>query len=280
MRTKGSEALSGNVSERTSGFQEQKGPQWREKENIEPTAPPPTQEEKKKKIFSAKKAVLGAYKAKETPSDNLEVDKENTDKKAKTDDGIPQTNEEKKKKEKKPFIKRQAEKYDEAERQRIESQKPNLMSEYWSFYFGRECDVPMRPTPLRKAARLAFDKIGIKTKRSIARREEEARQIALFELFEEAKEKREQDETITKDIEKRKRQDEEKRQREEEEYEKEKIKKALEEAHDNLSRRKTERFQKQRVQELVEKDLNIRLLKKTNLMKKLLLEIQRSKKLQ
>lgn len=154
--------------------------------------------------------------------------------------------------------KRKLSKYDIVERSRVDRIKSDL--DYFNIYEYERKQIVSRPNTFTKTVRLIADKLGIKTKRSEERREREAMHVALSEYHEEEVARR-------KAIEEREKAEALERERRNAEYEAKKArreKEALERdmatARDVLDYNKRDRFKKQRIQEVVERDLNSHLL--------------------
>jgi len=159
--------------------------------------------------------------------------------------------------------KRKLSKYDIAERPRVDRIKSNLRSLNIREYKEKQIETP--PSAFTKIVRLVADRLGIKTKRSEERREREAMHVALSEYYEEkaarkrAMEEREQAEALE-------------RERQNAEYEAEKARREeralardMATVRDEFDHNKRSRFKKQRIQEMVERDLNSHLLTVDNL---------------
>lgn len=162
------------------------------------------------------------------------------------------------------WMKKISENYDKQERPRIDKIKAGL-SNYKMMNEARRKQVSTRPGLLKQATRFVMDKLGIKTSGSEERRNREAMHIALIEYHEEEllcqkewEEKQKIEAAQQKEREARKAVQEriEKAQREQEELERE-----MQTARDIAEQNKRNRFEKQRIQEIVEQDLNSRLLK-------------------
>lgn len=154
--------------------------------------------------------------------------------------------------------KRKMSKYDIAERSRVDRIKSNL--DYSNIYEYERKQITSRPNIFTKTFRLIADKLGIKTKRSEERREREAIHVALSEYHEEKAARR-------KVIEEREKAEALERERRNAEYEAEKARREKEAlkgdmatVRDVFDYNKRDRFKKQRIQELVERDLNSHLL--------------------
>lgn len=162
------------------------------------------------------------------------------------------------------WMKKISENYDKQERPRIDKIKADL-SDYKMMNEARRKQVSTRPGLFKQATRFVMDKLGIKTSGSEERRNREAMHIALIEYHEEEllrqkewEEKQKIEAAQQKEREARKAVQEriEKAQREQEELERE-----MRTARDIAEQNKRNRFEKQRIQEIVEQDLNSRLLK-------------------
>lgn len=131
----------------------------------------------------------------------------------------------------------------------------------WNIVGYERKQVASQPNTLTKTVRLITDKLGIKTKRSKERREREAIHVALNEHHEEEAARR-------KALEEREKAEALEREKRNAEFEAEMSKKRKEAltrdmktARDVLDYNKHDKFEKQRVQKIVERDLNSRLLK-------------------
>lgn len=162
------------------------------------------------------------------------------------------------------WMKKISENYDKQERPRIDKIKAGL-SDYKMMNEARRKQVSTRPGLFKQATRFVMDKLGIKTSGSEERRNREAMHIALIEYREEEilrqkewEEKQKIEAAQQKEREARKAAQEriEKAQREQEELERE-----MRTARDIAEQNKRNRFEKQRIQEIIEQDLNSRLLK-------------------
>ena len=162
------------------------------------------------------------------------------------------------------WMKKISENYDKQERPRIDKIKAGL-SNYKMMNEARRKQVSTRPGLFKQATRFVMDKLGIKTSGSEERRNREAMHIALIEYHEEEllrqkewEEKQKIEAAQQKEREARKAAQEriEKAQKEQEELERE-----MRTARDIAEQNKRNRFEKQRIQEIVEQDLNSRLLK-------------------
>lgn len=162
------------------------------------------------------------------------------------------------------WMKKISENYDKQERPRIDKIKAGL-SDYKMMNEARRKQVSTRPGLFKQATRFVMDKLGIKTSGSEERRNREAMHIALIEYHEEEllrkkewEEKQKIEAAQQKEREARKAAQEriEKAQKEQEELERE-----MRTARDIAEQNKRNRFEKQRIQEIIEQDLNSRLLK-------------------
>ena len=151
--------------------------------------------------------------------------------------------------------------YDAKERSRVDRIKSDLYSSPWQYIGEYERKQSASgPSNAKKAVRLVTDKLGIKTRRGEELRDREAMRIALAEY-------REEEEEREKAIQEREKSNALEREKEKARYEAEKIRRErdslegdMAQARDVLKYRKQERFKKQRIQEIVERDLNTRLL--------------------
>lgn len=159
--------------------------------------------------------------------------------------------------------KKRSSKYDVIERPRVDRIKSDLNSFNIGEYERKQSIS--QPNAFTKTTRLIADKLGIRTKRSEERREREAIHTALNEYHEEeaarikAAEERERIEALE-------------RERRNAEYEAEKariekefLERDMATARDVFDYNKSDRFKTQRIQEMVERDLNSRLLTVDNL---------------
>ena len=162
------------------------------------------------------------------------------------------------------WMKKISENYDKQERPRIDKIKAGL-SDYKMMNEARRKQVSTRPGLFKQATRFVMDKLGIKISGSEERRNREAMHIALIEYHEEEllrqkewEEKQKIEAAQQKEREARKAAQEriEKAQKEQEELERE-----MRTARDIAEQNKRNRFEKQRIQEIIEQDLNSRLLK-------------------
>lgn len=148
-----------------------------------------------------------------------------------------------------------------SERSRIEEMKARLYKDnsYIQDYENQKISTP--PSPLRKVARTFMDKLGIYSKRSERRREREAMNVALQEYYDE----KEAQERSLAEAEEKRLQAQEKLEKETAERERKLLELAMAKARDNLEANRSIRFRNQRSQEIVEKDLNNRLVSVDNL---------------
>lgn len=149
-------------------------------------------------------------------------------------------------------------KYDATERSRVDRIKSGFNE---SYYYKDTCEkeqIASRPSTFTKAVRLIADRLGIKTKKGEERREREAMYVALSEHHEEevaknrAYEEREKAEALE-------------RERRSARREEEALASDMAWARHELDDNKRDRLKKQRIQEMVERDLNSRLLTVDNL---------------
>lgn len=163
--------------------------------------------------------------------------------------------------EKKRRRKSVSERYDEGERHRVERIRSDIESSPFSLwdYQGRE--TKEEPSTFTKVRRLIADKLGIKSKRDEERREREAMHVALKEYHEEeAAAKRAHEEDLAR-IEAERAQREAEYKAEKERREREYIAQGMKQAREAFDLHKRDKFQKQRIQEIVERGLNTCLLK-------------------
>ena len=224
-----------------------------------------TQEERQERIFQAAAKVKESYKkidtgeltpigreiAEESPTNQID-EQQNTSKQ-------------------RTISSRITSKYGAAERPRIDRIKADLEKSRGIFKNGEFTD-PTSPSTITKAVRLMADRLGIKTKRSEEQREKEARFVAKKEYFKEEIERRikaEEERKIKAEEERRIKAEEERRIKAEEERkaweaaqkEHEKLAKDMAGARDAFDNHKNRLLRNQRAQEIVERDLNSRLLK-------------------
>lgn len=171
------------------------------------------------------------------------------------------------------FSGRLLEKYDQTERSRVEKIKTGLSMAVENLgQYEYECKNIKTPNLIKKTTRLLGDKLGIKTKKGEERRDREAMAVAISEYRKELRAER-------KALKERIEQEENEREAREAEFkaeqeriEKEKLAFDMAEAHKYIDRKKTERLHNQRSQEIVERDLNSRLLSVENLEEEVLSE--------
>ncbi len=160
------------------------------------------------------------------------------------------------------FAQKIAARYATGERQRVDRLKSKLAADPWSLSYQYDAQaITTEPTPLQKATRLFADKLGIKTKRSEQQREREAMHTALTEYQQEEQAKAQ---AAAEEEERRKLELERKAaeyQAEQARREQEELLHEMAELHSQSDRHRHESFEKQRAQEIIERDLNSRLLK-------------------
>ncbi len=135
-------------------------------------------------------------------------------------------------------------------------------------------EIEKTPTLIQKASRLLADKLGITRRRRIKEhkalmRQEQAKQKAYEERVAQARKEREEREAQAR---KEREEREAQLKAEQERREKESLTKYMAEVRGHFESEKKERIRKQRIQEIVEKDLNSRLLSIENLEEEILLE--------
>lgn len=154
-----------------------------------------------------------------------------------------------------------SDKYGIKERPRVDRLKSNLYSDSGKITEYERKQSASDPSIFKKAVRLITDKLGMKTKRGEELRDREAMRIALTEYREEDARRRAYEERERKDILEKERREAAKKAAQEADKARQE-RKNLEEtmllARDYFDLK--ERFKKQRVQEIVERDLNARLL--------------------
>ena len=161
-----------------------------------------------------------------------------------------------------------SDKYDINERPRVDRLKSNLYSDSGKITEYERKQSASEPNIFKKAVRLITDKLGMKTKRGEELRDREAMRIALTEYREEDARRRAYEERERKDILEKERREAAKKAAQEADkasQERKDLESAMLLARDHFDRRKRERFKKQRVQEIVERYLNARLLTTDNL---------------
>lgn len=149
-----------------------------------------------------------------------------------------------------------SDKYNIKERPRVDRIKTDLYLHPGKINEYEEKKSTSEPSIIKKAVRLITDKLEIKTKRGEELRDREAMRVALIEY-------RKEEDAKQRDFEEKQRKDIlEREQREIEEARKERnsLETSMLKVRDDFDKRKQERFKRQRVQEIVEKDLNARLL--------------------
>ena len=158
-----------------------------------------------------------------------------------------------------------SDKYDIKERPRIDRIKSDLNLNFWKVTEYERKQSISEPSAFKKAVRLITDRLGIKTKRGEELREREAIRVALIEY-------RKEEDARQRAFEEKKKKyilEREKNKAEAEAYRARMERSLLENdmllARDHFDRRKQKRFKEQRVQEIVERDLNARLLTTDNL---------------
>lgn len=162
------------------------------------------------------------------------------------------------------FAQRTAARYAERERSRVDRIKAEI-NDSWDTSEYENRKIETQPSTRQKWRRLLMDRLGIRTKRSEDLRNREATTIALQEL---------QDERIAKEQQAVAKEEAARAQREAERAEKERA--ALERGMSGVRKladqAKNERFRNQRSQEIVERDLNERLMTPDKLEEAVLME--------
>ena len=158
------------------------------------------------------------------------------------------------------ILEKMADKYDAGERGRIDQMKDNLSQDQFgesSRYRYEQIDIP--PSTLRKIGRLALDRLGIHFARSETRRRREAMAVAVQEYDAEQEEAQRR---LEEQIEYQRREMEREAARKKASFEKEKasFEKDFVDEMELYRKQKQKRFQIQRIQEIIEQDLNQRLL--------------------
>lgn len=155
-----------------------------------------------------------------------------------------------------------SDKYDINERPRVDRLKSDLYSDVGKITEYKSKQSASEPSIFKKAVRLIADKIGIKTKRGEELRDREAMRVALTEYREEEDARRRAfEERERKDILEKERREAAKKAAQEADkasQEREDLESAMLQARNYFDLK--ERFKKQRIQEIVERDLNARLL--------------------
>ncbi|MBI1147049.1 hypothetical protein JEO88_03585 [Candidatus Saccharibacteria bacterium] len=163
-----------------------------------------------------------------------------------------------------------SDKYDIKERPRVDRLKSNLYSDSVKITEYERKQSASEPSILKKAVRLITDKLGMKTKRGEELRDREAMRIALTEYREEDARRRAYEERERKVILEKERREAAKKAAQEAAQEADKARQEREDLEETMLLARDrfdlkERFKKQRVQEIVERDLNARLLTTDNL---------------
>ena len=162
------------------------------------------------------------------------------------------------------WTKKISENYNKHARSRIDKIKAGFSNDIMRYEAERK-QVLTKPSFLKQATRLVMDKLGIKIPGSEERRNREAMHVALVEYHEE-KLLREKEWEENKKIEEaqekeRKAMKTAQRRIEETQREQKALERDMQDARSDAERKKLDRLKTQRVQEIVEKDLNSRLLK-------------------
>ncbi len=209
-----------------------------------------TQEEKQEKISQAKAKVEESYR-KSNIKESSSAETETVEDEPSSQEQLPST------------AKRKLSKYDMAERSRIDRIKSNIS--FLNIHEYESMQIASRPSAFTKTIRLIADKLGIKTKRSEERRDGEAMYVALSEFREEEaarrKDAEETEKALALEMERRNAEYEAEKARRKKEATEEGIEEDLAMARRTFDERKHEGFKRQRIQEIVERDLNSRLLK-------------------
>lgn len=158
-----------------------------------------------------------------------------------------------------------SDKYDIKKRPRVDRLKSDLYSDSDKVSEYEWKQSTSEPSVFKKTVRLIADKLGIKTKRGEELRDREAMRVALIEYRKEVDAKqRAHEESERKNI-----LEKERREAVQKAYkasqERGDLERVMLEVRDYFNRTKQEKFKKQRVQEIVERDLNARLLTTSNL---------------
>ena len=139
-------------------------------------------------------------------------------------------------------------------------------------------EIEKTPTLIQKASRLLADKLGITRRRRFKEQRRRIKEHKALMRQEWAKQKAYEERVAQERKEREEREVQERKEREEREAqfkerrEKESLAKHMAEARGHFESEKKERIRKQRIQEIVEKDLNSRLLSIENLEEEILLE--------
>lgn len=153
------------------------------------------------------------------------------------------------------ILEKLAGKYNESERQRVDKMKDTIEVFGSSEYIDKKIDIP--PTTARKIGRMAMDLLGIHFPGSEKRRDKEAASIALNELVDE----RAQKEEAERLAEEQQRLEQERIEEEKRRHEQEMLGIAMRQGREVYDMGKKQEFRNQRAQEILERDLNRRLLK-------------------
>ena len=159
------------------------------------------------------------------------------------------------------ILERIVDKYDATERSRIDQMKGDLSQDpFWesSNYRFEQIDIP--PSTLRKIGRLALDRLGIHFDRSETRRKREAMAVAVREYDKEREQEELERQRCLEEQEAKYKRQEAERKAAEASRKKVAFERDFVSGMDTYRRQKQKRFQKQRVQEQIEQDLNRRLL--------------------
>lgn len=156
------------------------------------------------------------------------------------------------------FAKTISDKYAAGERARVDRLKSKL--NFSTAFDYEDQAITAEPTAFQKTLRMLTDKLGIKTKRGEKQREREAMHVALTEYRQEeqAKEQALQEELAREAAQRKQR--EEAAKAEQERQEQAIIAKGMSAARDAFEFHQQNKLKKQRIQEIVERDLNSRLL--------------------
>lgn len=162
------------------------------------------------------------------------------------------------------WTKRISENYNKHERSRIDKIKAGF-SGYKMRGEAKIKQVSAKPSLFKQATRLVMDKLGIKISGSEERRNREAMHVALVEYHEEKllREKEWEENKKIEEAQEREREAKKEAQNRIEETQREQkaLERDMQDARSDAERKKLDRLKTQRVQEIVEKDLNSRLLK-------------------
>ena len=162
------------------------------------------------------------------------------------------------------WTKKISENYNKHERSRIDKIKAGF-SHYMMRNEAERKQVSAKPSLFKQATRLVMDKLGIKIPGSEERRNREAMHVALVEYHEEKllREKEWEENKKIEEAQEREREaiKEVQNRIEETQREQKALERDMQDARSDAERKKLDRLKTQRVQEIVEKDLNSRLLK-------------------